>query len=166
MRRNNSVLIIPGIALAMGLNVMAAAPPATETPKEAPKQLHTQTVCPVMGYKIDSTVYADIQGQRVYFCCKGCPEKMKAEPDKYFQKTAAEGVLFENVQATCPVSGEKLAHKTVSADFEGRRIYFCSEKCVADFNKDPKKFLAAMDKPAAAPASGKATPEMKDGKAK
>lgn len=166
MRKHNAVLVILGIALALGLNVFAAAPPATETPKEAPKQLHNQTICPVMGYKIDSTVYVDIQGQRVYFCCKGCPDKMKAEPDKYFQKTVAEGVLFENVQTTCPVSGEKLAHKTVSADFEGRRIYFCCEKCIADFNKDPKKFLAAMDKSAVAPASGKEKQEMKDKKAK
>ncbi|MDD4050523.1 MAG: YHS domain-containing protein [candidate division Zixibacteria bacterium] len=130
------------------VNVFAADPPAKETPKEAPKQLHNQTICPVMGSKIDSTVYIDIQGQRVYFCCKGCPDKMKADPDKYFKKAAAEGVLFENVQTTCPVSGEKLTDKSAYTDFDGRRVYFCCKKCVGDFNKDPQKYLTAMDKPA------------------
>lgn len=165
MRMNGVVFFILGVALA--LNVVAAAPPpAGETPKAAPKQLHNQTVCPVMGYKIDSTVYADIQGQRVYFCCKGCPEKMKADPDTYFRKAAAEGVLFENVQTTCPVSGERLKDKTVYTDYEGRRIHFCCRKCVTDFDKDPKKYLAAMDKPVVPPASGAERREMKEGKAK
>lgn len=147
MKRNNLVFIILGITLVLGMSVFAATPPAKETPKETPKQLHNQTTCPVMGEKIDSTVYTDLQGQRVYFCCKGCSKKLKADPDKYFQKAAAEGVLFENIQTTCPVSGEKLTDKTVYTDFEGRRVYFCCKKCVADFDKEPQKFLTVMDKP-------------------
>ena len=160
MRRNNMVFITLGIVLLFTLNVFAATPPAKETPKESPKQLHSQTLCPVMGGKIDSTVFADIQGQRVYFCCKGCPEKMKADPDKYFKKTAAEGVLFENIQATCPVSGEKLENKTIYSDYDGRRIYFCCKQCVADFNKDPQKYLTAMDKP----TSKETKPDAKESK--
>jgi YHS domain-containing protein len=118
-----------------------AKAPATETPKE----LHNQTNCPVMGGAIDSTAFTDIQGQRVYHCCPMCSAKLKADPDKYFQKAAEEGVLFENIQTTCPVSGHELAEKTIYTDYEGRRIYFCSENHRAEFSKDPTMYLKKMD---------------------
>jgi YHS domain-containing protein len=110
--------------------------------------LKNQTHCPVMGGEIDSTVYTDIQGQRVYHCCPGCSERLKADPDKFFKKAAAEGVLFENIQTACPVSGMDL-DKTVFIDYEGRRILFCSDKCRDTFTGDPNKYLSMMDKPAA-----------------
>jgi len=45
-----------------------------------------QTTCPVMGGKIDENVYTEYDGQKVYFCCPGCIEKFKAEPEKYLAK--------------------------------------------------------------------------------
>ena len=36
-----------------------------------------QTTCPIMGGKIDKTVYADHDGKRVYFCCAGCIDPFK-----------------------------------------------------------------------------------------
>ena len=119
-----------------------------EAKKDAPKELKNQTNCPVMGGKIDSTIYTDIQGQRVYHCCPMCSAKLKKDPDTYFKKAAEEGVLFENIQTTCPVSREKLEDKFVYADFEGRRIAFCCKKCRGTFNEDPQKFLSRMDAPA------------------
>lgn len=116
-----------------------------EEKAEAKKELNNQTNCPVMGGKIDSTVFTDIQGQRVYHCCPMCSAKLKADPDKYFQKAAEQGILFENIQETCPVSGEKLEDKSVYSDFEGRRIYFCCKKCRGTFNEDPQKVLKSMD---------------------
>lgn len=119
-----------------------------EAEKDAPKELTNQTVCPIMGGKIDSTVYTDIQGQRVYHCCAGCSGSLKKDPDKFFKKAAADGILFENIQTTCPVSGEKLEDKSVYTDFEGRRIAFCCKKCIGAFNDDPTKFLSQLDTPA------------------
>jgi YHS domain-containing protein len=111
-------------------------------------ELKEQTLCPVMGGKINTKVYTDIQGQRVYHCCPGCSAPLKKDPDKYFQKAAAEGVLFENIQTTCPVSGAELKKKEVALDFEGRRVYFCCEGCVSAFKKDPQKYLTMIDEPA------------------
>jgi YHS domain-containing protein len=129
-----------------GLSTSGFAADTTMPAKPAaPPALHKQTVCPVMGKSIDSSVYTDIQGQRVYFCCKGCEGKLKADPDKYFKQAAAEGVLFQNVQTTCPVSGDTLKDKTVYGDFEGRRVYFCCAKCRENFTIDPQKYLRAMD---------------------
>ena len=123
-------------------------PAPQETPQVAPRELTNQTHCPVMGGKIDSSLFTDIQGQRVYHCCPMCSAKLKADPDKYFKKAAEDGVLFENIQTTCPVSGKKLEEKTAYTDYEGRRIYFCCKKCRGTFNEDPQTFLKKMDQPA------------------
>ena len=43
-----------------------------------------QTTCPIMdGNPINKAVFTEYQGQKVYFCCPGCIDKFKAEPEKY-----------------------------------------------------------------------------------
>ncbi len=147
---------ITAVALVFGLVLSAQAGDADKKPAEAaPKELKNQTHCPVMGGKIDSTVYTDIQGQRVYHCCPMCSAKLKADPDTYFKKAAEEGVLFENIQTTCPVSGEKLEDKSIYTDHEGRRVVFCCKKCRGTFNEDPAKYLKNLDEGADAKAEEK-----------
>jgi YHS domain-containing protein len=102
----------------------------TTAAKDKKVELKEQTNCPVMGGKINKKYYADVQGQRVYFCCPGCSEKLLNDPDKYFQEAAAQGVLFENIQTTCPVTGNELKSKDVYTDYEGRRVYFCCAGCI------------------------------------
>ena len=151
-----TVLLVAALSVPV-LSEDTAAKPA-QTPA---KELKPQTVCPVMGKPIDSTVYTDIQGQRVYFCCPGCVGKVKADPDKYFK--AAEGVLFQNIQKTCPVSGEDLLNHKTFVDFEGRRVYLCCEKCVKSFNDDPQKYLSQMSAPAKVEQPSKAEQPAKSG---
>lgn len=135
----------------------------SDAKKDAVKELKNQTHCPVMGGKIDSTVYTDIQGQRVYHCCPMCIAKLKADPDKYFKKSAAEGILFENIQTACPVSGETLEGKTVFTDFEGRRVYFCCNKCKSMFTKNEQKYLKKLDEMMPAPKDEKKEPTGHEG---
>ncbi len=144
------VAVIAALAFSEGTTTATAAATVTK--------LHNQTVCPVMGKPIDSSVYLDIQGQRVYFCCKGCPDKVKADPDKYFKAAAAEGVLFQNIQKTCPVTGDTLTDKNTYTDYEGRRINFCCSKCVDKFKAKPQEYLKMMDEPT---KSEKPTMDMK-----
>ena len=156
-------------------NKAAEKKPATEqSAPEAehakPVALKNQTHCPVMGGEIDSSAYTDIQGQRVYHCCPMCSKKLKADPDKYFKKAAADGILFENIQTKCPVSGEALDENAKFFDYEGRRVYVCCEKCQSEFMKDPKAYLDKMtgqveaDKKADAKETGaKMNHEMKHG---
>ena len=138
---------ITAMAVVLGLAVAVnAGDTGKDKPADAPKELHNQTNCPVMGGKIDSTLYTDIQGQRVYHCCPMCSAKLKVDPNKYFQKAAKEGVLFENIQTNCPVSGEKLEDKTVFTDYQGRRVYFCCKQCRGKFAVDPDTYLKKLDK--------------------
>ncbi len=54
-----------------------------------------QTKCPVMGWDIDKSKYADYKGNRIYFCCAGCPEDFKKDPEKYMKKLKESGVVLE-----------------------------------------------------------------------
>jgi len=143
MSRKSALIMAALVLLASAVTVFAAGKP--------------QTVCPVSGQAIDKakSPHVDYQGQRIYFCCDKCPVKFKADPDKYFEKMASEGVVLESVQKVCPVTGEDIA-PTVFTDYKGRRVYFCCEKCMAPFKKDPVKYLNKLpgEQPAAAaPAS-------------
>ena len=107
-----NIASIPAVLIFfMSVSVFADTEKTTKE-KEVSKEFKNQTHCPVMGGKIDSTLYTYVQGQRIYHCCPMCSTKLKKDPDKYFKKAAEEGALFENIQTTCPVSGEKLEDKS------------------------------------------------------
>ena len=140
------LVLIPLTMLMAGAMALVAAEKAPPKP---------QTTCPVTGNPIDKAVHIDFQGQRIYFCCDQCPAKFKADPEKYFAKLAAEGVQLENIQTTCPVSGEKLEHgdmgDPVAHVYQGRTVMFCCSSCVKKFDKEPAKYLAKLpgEQPAA-----------------
>lgn len=140
------------LTLALGIAVYAAddkkvTEEKTEVAQEettaVSPRLGNQTHCPVMGGEIDSTVFTDIQGHRVYHCCPGCSPKLVANPDKYFEKASESGVRFENNQSVCPVSNEPL-EKEIFVDFEGRRVFVCCDKCVKMFEKDPARYITLL----------------------
>jgi hypothetical protein len=66
---------------------------------EAPKaeMLKEQTTCPVMGGPIDKSLYVDVNGKRVYVCCQGCMDAVKADPDKYLARIGARGEMAADV---------------------------------------------------------------------
>lgn len=47
-------------------------------------------------------------------------------------------------QTTCPVMGAKI-DKNIFADYNGKRVYFCCTGCLAEFKKDPEKYLRKME---------------------
>ncbi len=57
------------------------AEPAAQTARPV-----EQTICPVMGGKIDRDIYTEYKGQKVYFCCAGCEKMFLASPEKYVSK--------------------------------------------------------------------------------
>ena len=59
---------------------------ATPAPAQPVAQVAEQTTCPVMGGAIDKNVFIEHQGKKVYFCCNGCPDTFKANPEKYISK--------------------------------------------------------------------------------
>lgn len=58
-----------------------------------------QTTCPVMRGAINTNLYVDAGGKRVYFCCKGCPAEFKKDTAKYISKLEKEGVTLDKTPA-------------------------------------------------------------------
>jgi len=78
-----------GLALAAAA-VLAAEPVVQEgaKPSDAPKM---QQTCLVMGGAVNTNVYVDVKGCRVYACCGDCVAKIKADPDKCLAKIGESG---------------------------------------------------------------------------
>ena len=64
-------------------------------------KVKVQVTCPVMGDRIDKSIYADHGGKRVYFCCDMCPEKFKKDPEKYLKILSDKG----EIPADAPMHG-------------------------------------------------------------
>ena len=84
--------MIKAVMLALALTAFMAGGLWAADPKP-------QTVCPVLGGKVDKNVYADYQGKRIYFCCKGCDAEFNKDPGKYMKKLQEEGVTLEPAPA-------------------------------------------------------------------
>jgi YHS domain-containing protein len=82
--------MIMAIVLVVGLLVSGYVPAA-----DSPGKDNLQTACPVMGGKVDRSVYTDYQGKRIYFCCSGCIDDFKKDPDKYMKKMEEQGIVLE-----------------------------------------------------------------------
>ncbi|MGB8992697.1 MAG: YHS domain-containing protein [Desulfobaccales bacterium] len=89
------------LILALTLAAFAAGSLWAADPKPAP-QGKTQTVCPVLAGNIDRNIYVDYQGKRIYFCCAGCDQEFKQNPEKYMKKLEEQGVVLEPSPAAPP----------------------------------------------------------------
>ncbi|MFA6569041.1 MAG: hypothetical protein WCS96_12585 [Victivallales bacterium] len=61
----------------------------------ATQEKKAQAECPVMGGKINKSIFVDAQGKRIYLCCSGCIGKVKADPGKYIKAMEAKGIVLE-----------------------------------------------------------------------
>lgn len=60
-----------------------------------------QTLCPVSGEKIQPDAFTDLKtGQRIYFCCPKCGEKLLKDPAKYAPKLEEQGVKIDPDKVT------------------------------------------------------------------
>jgi len=48
-----------------------------------------------MGGEINKKLYVDADGKRIYACCAGCVEKIKANPQKYIKQLEDQGITLE-----------------------------------------------------------------------
>lgn len=92
------ITVILTLALAVSVAGVGLAGEPTQGLMDRPGPLRTQqTACPVQGGKINKELYADYQGQRVYFCCPACIGIFKQDPEKYLKKMEREGIVPEKI---------------------------------------------------------------------
>lgn len=75
----------------------ASLPAPAQGKAGAPQQLAPQTLCPVMGNAIDTTLYVDYQGKRIFVCCGGCIAEVKKNPEKYLKKLESMGQMARTI---------------------------------------------------------------------
>lgn len=70
----------------------------------------------------------------------GCEKKTKptAEVAQQTEQTAA------TEQTVCPVMAGNPIDKNIFVEYKGKKVYFCCKGCVADFNKDPEKYISKL----------------------
>jgi YHS domain-containing protein len=86
MLRKMIIAIVLVVGLLFSGYVLAADNPGKGNP---------QTACPVMGGKVDRSVFTDYQGKRIYFCCSGCIDDFKKNPEKYMKQIQEQGIVLE-----------------------------------------------------------------------
>ncbi len=64
-----------------------------------------------------------------------------AEGDK---PAGGEGQKEPKAQTTCPVMGGKI-NKAIFVDHGGKRVYLCCKGCIAEFGKDPAKYVKKLE---------------------
>jgi YHS domain-containing protein len=69
----------------------------------------------------------------------GKPEQ-KGEKAAVKETKAPEG----KAQTSCPVMGGQIV-KTIYADHDGKRVYFCCAGCETKFKQDPAKYIKEME---------------------
>ncbi len=85
--------------------------PAANVAKNAKKVVH-QTICPVMGNAIDKKLFVDHEGKRIYVCCTGCLETVKADPVKYIKLMEGQGItLYKAPEKGSKKGGNSLKDK-------------------------------------------------------
>jgi YHS domain-containing protein len=57
---------------------------------------------------------------------------------------AADQASVGKAQATCPILAGTI-DKSLYADYEGKRVFFCCAGCKDDFNKDPAGYIKKME---------------------
>lgn len=138
------------------LGCVIAAPVLLADSKE--KEEIAQKTCPVSGKPIDSDKSVEYEGEKIYFCCGGCPKAFDKEPMKFLPAVYKQKYP-QRIQTACPMSGKPFKD-SVSADLNGQVVRFCCNGCKSDAESDPdaalKKFAKVSTDQVHCPFSGKA----------
>ena len=132
--------------------VSPATPPSTTTSERDP-------VCGMSVNPATAKHTYEHAAKKFYFCCGGCVEKFKANPEGYLNKPPSELVML-GMPATAkakterdPVCGMNVDPSTAKHVHEhaGKKYFFCSAGCVEKFKADPPKYLTPTAQVAHAP---------------
>jgi len=93
-RRLSAILIAGTFVFSLAIPVFAQEASQTEVKEEVVKKAENvgNKICPVTGEKINekTKVTYEYQGKIYNFCCAGCPDVFKKDPQKYIKKVEAE----------------------------------------------------------------------------
>ncbi len=71
-------------------------------------------------------------------------ETVKTDPGPDVSRVGSDRAKHPGTQKTCPVMGGDIV-KSIYADHEGKRVYFCCPGCIGTFKKNPEKYLGILE---------------------
>jgi len=110
--------------------------------------------CIVSGEKLGSMgkpVVKEYDGREVRFCCNGCIKEFEAKQAEFIKKIDAkiiEQQLPHYPLKTCVVMTEDTLGEEgapVNRVYKNRLVRFCCAQCPKEFEKEPAKYLKAID---------------------
>ncbi|GAB6165897.1 hypothetical protein JCM19992_18970 [Thermostilla marina] len=105
-------------------------------------KIAVQAVCPVSGQKLGAhgkPVKAQVGGETIFLCCKGCfGGKISGE------NWAKIHTAMKTAQGTCPVMGKPLPANARSVVVEEQTVFVCCPGCIAKIKADPKQYLGKV----------------------
>lgn len=114
--------------------------------------------CPVSGEKVDTSVFVERGGERIYFCCKNCMAKAGADLEGTYAKAYPEDKAVDAKNTTCPVMGEALDKDAKSVTIQGHKIGVCCPACDKKLRKSAQFYLALISDPTLVAAKNKKCP--------
>ncbi len=124
--------------------------PKTEQQLEEERLLLEEDVMdPICGMKLipSRSIEYEYSDKKYYFCSPSCEAEFKRNPEKYknFDNTNPKLMQMQtNVEllVTDPVCGMKgKPEEWIEHEYNGKKYYFCSQSCVAEFKANPEKYL-------------------------
>lgn len=128
-----------------------ARPPASESGDP-----YVLATCVVSGEPLGSMgepIVRNVNGREIRLCCKGCIKKFDADQAGYIKKIdelIVKDQLPHYPTDKCVVTGEPLFEggKDIGTNlvYKNQLVRLCCKMCVRDFQKDPSKYVAKLDK--------------------
>ncbi len=118
---------------------------------ESQLEFYPRTTCVITGRKlVKESPYAIYQNTLVRFCCMGCVQIFKNNPEPSMTKLAKSVIAkqSENYPLThCPVSGEELGSmgEPIELVYAGRLVKLCCKMCIPKFEKDPMPIIEKIN---------------------
>lgn len=154
------MLALP-LALTLGLSAFAddekgeepqAKAPTPREVAEAQLPSYPLTTCVVGGEQLEAGATVDfvLDGRLYRLCCNDCKAVLEKDPAKYEAKIVAAVIADQAPRypsQACAVSGEPLGSMGDPIDYvDGTKLVrFCCKGCVRGYEKDPAKYMAAVD---------------------
>ncbi|MBL8765272.1 MAG: hypothetical protein JNM07_13490 [Phycisphaerae bacterium] len=131
---------------------LAPAKPADAAKAKTPGDPYPLATCPITGKKLGSMgdpIVKTYDGREVRFCCGMCPPKFEKDLTKTIAKLD-EAIVKDQLPLypldSSVVTGKKLPEKPIDWVYNNRLVRLADEAEKAEFQKDPAKHLAALDK--------------------